>query len=169
MLIGEASESGIFGSKGVHIFKAFDIACQSSFQKDHTKFVCCQQEMAFPSSSYQVQIRLIIKKPKASPISLWILSHCFTLNLFSYWLKCIFLSYAFSHFYFFLPYNSLISFAHFSIGFRVDFLTVDSSLQIPHLKGHEVHMVEMRKWGGGMCEKRDRYPEFAARMGCWDF
>lgn len=168
MLIGEASESGIFGSKGVHIFKAFDIACQSSFQKDHTKFVCCQQEMAFPSSSYQVQIRLIIKKPKASPISLWILSHCFTLNLFSYWLKCIFLSYAFSHFYFFLPYNSLISFAHFSIGFRVDFLTVDSSLQIPHLKGHEVHMVEMRKWGEG-CVRSVIDIQFAARMGRWDF
>ena len=43
MLIGEASTSGIFESKGVHIFKAFDISCQSSFQKDHTKFVCCQQ------------------------------------------------------------------------------------------------------------------------------
>lgn len=52
-------------------------------------------------------------------------------------------------FIFFLPYNSLISFAHFSIGFRVDLLTVDSSLQIPHLTGHEVHMVEMRKWGEG--------------------
>lgn len=69
-----------------------------------------------------------------------------------------------SAFYFFLPYNfQLISFAHFSIGFRVDLLTVDSSLQIPTFKkGHRSTHGRDEETGGGMC---DRYPEFAARMG----
>ena len=45
MLIEEASTSGIFESKGVRVVTAFDSSCQSSFQKDHTRFVCCRQQM----------------------------------------------------------------------------------------------------------------------------
>ena len=97
-------------------------------------------------------------------------SHCFTLNLFSCLLKCIFLSYAFSHFYFFLSYNPLMSFAHFSIGFRVGFLTESAFISSnPTFKGTRSTHGRDEKVGGRMCGEFDRHPEFAAGMGHWDF
>ena len=81
MLVGEISRSGSAESRGVHIFKAFDIYCQNSFQKDCTNLYAASSMWHYPVNFYQVWTGVTSKKPKVSPI--WLVnfvSHCFSIS-----------------------------------------------------------------------------------------
>lgn len=64
MLVGETSRSGSAGSRGVHIFKAFDIYCQNSSQKDCTNLYAASDMWHYPVTSTRSELVLSSKNPE---------------------------------------------------------------------------------------------------------